>query len=198
MTQTFQVGDIVFVNPPSEEDKLFRSYEGFTDNLDDFVGHHAVIISVAQVEETVVRLVRCDTDYVFKMDDASTTVRLAHVNTRTSHLTLIRPSVLRICPITDIRLTAVGINAIPMAGSMISEGFSFLDGDYRSSIFDRYPSTIVDGALVDEVYLHEDGVGLLCYNVDAEEYDVNDYVFLIIPTHHVDNTQTGVSLFTTF
>lgn len=198
MTQTFQVGDIVFVNPPSEEDKLFRSYEGFTDNLDDFVGHYAVIKSVAQVEETVVRLVLCNANYVFKMDDASITVRLDHVTTRTSHLTLVRPSVLRICPITDIRLTAVGIKTIPTAGSMISEGFSFLDGDYRSTIFDRYPNTIVDGALVDEAYLHKDGIGLLCYNTDAEEYNANEYVTLIIPTEHVDNTQTGTSLFTTF
>lgn len=198
MTQTFQVGDIVFVNPPSEEDRLFRSYEGFTDNLDDFVGHHAVIISVAQVEETVVRLVPCDADYVFKMEDIPTVFRQTHAATRTSHLTLVRPSMLRICPITDAKLTAVGIKTIPMAGSMISEGFSFLDGEYHNTIFYGYPNTILDGALVDEVYLHKDGVGLLCCNIDAYEYNVNEYVTLIIPTEHVNNTQTGVSLFTTF
>lgn len=198
MTQQFQVGDIVFVNPLSEDDRLFRSYEGFADNIDDLVGRHAIIESVTQLEETIIRLVPCDADYVFKMEDVPTVLRLAHATTRASHVTLVRPSMLRICPITDPRLTAVGIKTIPTAGSMISDGFTFLNGEYRSTIFDRYPSTILDGALVDDVYLHKDGVGLLFCNTEAYEYDVNEYVTLIIPTQHIGDTQTGTSLFTTF
>lgn len=198
MTQQFQVGDIVYVNPLSEDDRLFRSYEGFTDNIDDLVGHHAIIESVTQLEETIIRLVPCDADYVFKMEDVPTVLRLTHATTRASHLTLVRPSMLRICPITDPRLTPVGIKTIPVAGFMIPEGFTFLNGEYHSTIFDRYPSTILDWALVDDVYLHKDGVGLLFCNTDAYEYDVNEYVTLIIPTQHVGNTQAGTSLFTTF
>ena len=198
MTQQFQVGDIVYVNPLSEDGRLFRSYEGFTDNIDDLVGRHAVIESVTQIEETIIRLVPCDADYVFKMEDIPTVFQPAHATTRASHVTLVRPSMFRICPMTDPRLTPVGIKTIPTAGSMISEGFTFLNGDYRSTIFDRYPSTILDGALVDDVYLHKDGVGLLFCNTDAYEYDVNEYVTLIIPTQHIGDTQAGTSLFTTF
>ena len=65
MTQTFQVGDVVLVNPLSEDDKLFRSYEGFTSDIDALVGHHAIIESISEVEDAVVRLVPCDADYVF-------------------------------------------------------------------------------------------------------------------------------------
>ena len=116
MTQQFQVGDIVYVNPLSEDDRLFRSYEGLTDNIDDLVGRHAVIESVTQIEETIIRLVPCDADYVFKMEDVPTVLRLTHATTRASHVTLVRPSMLRICPITDPRLTAVGIKNYPNGG----------------------------------------------------------------------------------
>lgn len=198
MTQQFQVGDIVFVNPLSEDDRLFRSYEGFTSDIDALVGHHAIIESISEIEDTIVRLLPCDADYVFKVEDIPTLVRVVHAATRTSHLTLVRPSMLRTCMITDSRLTSVGIKTIPMAGFMIPEGFTFLDGEYVDTIFDRHFTTILDNALVDEVYLHNDGIGLLFCNTDAYEYDVNEYVTLIIPTQHIGDTQAGTSLFTTF
>lgn len=197
MTQQFQVGDIVFVNPLSEDDRLFRSYEGFTSDIDALVGHHAIIESISEIEDTIVRLLPCDADYVFKVEDIPTLVRVVHAATRTSHLTLVRPSMLRTCMITDSRLTSVGIKTIPMAGYMIPEGFTFLDGEYVDTIFDRHFTTILDNALVDEVYLHKDGVGMLCCNIDAHEYNVNEYVTLVIPTHHINGSPAN-PLFTTF
>ena len=62
MTQQFQVGDIVYVNPLSEDDRLFRSYEGFTSDIDALVGHHAIIESISEIEDTIVRLLPCDAD----------------------------------------------------------------------------------------------------------------------------------------
>jgi hypothetical protein len=99
--------------------------------------------------------------------------------------------------ITDSRLTSVGIKTIPMAGFMIPEGFTFLDGEYVDTIFDRHFTTILDNALVDEVYLHKDGFGMLCCNIDAHEYNVNEYVTLVIPAHHVNGSPAN-TLFTTF
>ena len=189
MTQPFQVGDIVFVNPPSQEDILFRSYEGLCGDLDDVVEQYAVITSVESIEETIVRLHPCNADYVFKMED-TLTVFTGCATTRTTHLTLVRPSILRTCSTSDERLSSAGLLTLPIAGSMLNKEFSFLNG--------KYLDTILDGAVVDEVYLHKDGIGVRCCNLDAEEYDVNEYVTFIVPTPCIGESQACISLFTTF
>lgn len=189
MTQQFQVGDIVYVNPLSEDDRLFRTHQGSTDDIDSIVGHHAVIESVECIEDTIVRLSACDPDYVFKMEDIPTVFRSTSATTRANHLTFVRPSTLRASRISDRRFTSTALKTIPFAGSMLSGTFSFLNG--------KYLDTILDGAVIDEVYLHRDGVGLRCCNLDAEEYDVNEYVTLVIPTQHISSSQAN-ALFTTF
>lgn len=191
MTQTFQVGDIVFVNPPSQEDILFRSYEGLGGDLDDVVEQYAVITSVESIEETIVRLYPCDADYVFKMEDTVTVFTGYGATTRTTHLTLVRPSTLRTCSTSDGRLSSAGLLTLPVAGSMLNKEFSFLNG--------KHLDTILDGAVVDEVYLHKDGIGVRCCNLDVDLYDdVNEYVTFIVPTQCIGESQACVSLFTTF
>lgn len=190
MTEILQVGDIVYVNLPSEEDERLRDREGLTDDIDDFIGRCAIIQSIESIEYTAVRLSPCHQDYIFKLEDNESILRLPEVSTVVSHLTLVRPSILHTCQVTDPRLNACGLQQLPTAGSRLDEGFSFqVDGLTR---------TVFSGAFVDEVYLHVQGIGVRFYNDDVEGLRASSYVTITVPTEHIDGSQLTTALFTTF
>lgn len=188
MTQPFQVGDLVYVNPPSEEDEMLRDREGLTDNIDDFIGKFAIIQSIESIEYTIVRLSLCNR--VFKLEDNEAILRLPDAATVVSHLSLVRPSILHTCPVTDSRLNACGLHQLPTAGSRLNEGFSFqVEGVTR---------TVFSGAFVDEVYLHVHGIGIRFYNGDVEGLVASRYVTITVPTERINGSQATTALFTTF
>lgn len=193
MTQQFQVGDIVYVNPPSQKDLDFLDNIGLGDDIETFVGQYAVIKAVESIDETIVAISTCDPEYDFKLEDAEMLLKLPRVTTRITHLKFVRPSVLRTGTFrTTLEKPLAGL-IIPIAGSRVDWKFTFEKDGHRR--------VILPDASVDEVFLRDDGIGLEFYNYDTRDDDgtpVNDYVTLTIPTHHIDCSRTVSSQFTTF
>lgn len=192
MTQQFQVGDIVYVNPPSQKDLDFLDNIGLGDDIETFVGQYAVIKAVESIDDNLIAISTCDPEYRFKLEDAEELLRRPRVTTCSTHLKFVRPSVLRTGIFkTTLEKPLAGL-VVPIAGSRIDWKFVFEKDGYRR--------TILPDASVDEVFLREDGIGLEFYNYRSTDNGVpiNDYVTLTIPAQHIDCSQNGPSQFTTF
>lgn len=189
MTQQFQVGDIVYVNPPSQEDLDFLDDIGLGDGIEMYVGQCAVIHTVESIDDTIAAISTCDPEYEFKLEDAETLLKHPKVTTRTTHLKLIRPSMLRG---SSLQEPLSGLT-FPMAGSIFEQKIIFEK--------DNYQRIILPGASVDEVFLRTDGIGFEFYNYDSVDdsgLSVNAYVTLEIPMQHIRSPKDIASQFTTF
>ena len=94
-TKMLQVGDIVRINEPTKQDIEDMEFEGCGYTFKDVVGRLAVVTRVECAEHTIVQLVTCTEDYEFQLSDTRQLYWSSGIWTVTSHLSLVRESVLR-------------------------------------------------------------------------------------------------------
>lgn len=94
-TKMLQVGDIVRINEPTKQDIEDMEFEGCGYTFKDQIGKLAVVTRVECAEHTIVQLVTCTEDYEFQLSDTRQLYWSSGIWTVTSHLSLVRESVLR-------------------------------------------------------------------------------------------------------
>lgn len=96
MTEILQVGDIVTVNELTPEMKRMRDthHYGLDNRIHEYIGKHAVVVSVRDEDSGVVSLIPCEPEYQYTFTDVCQD-QLDAVETIPNHLTLVRKSPLR-------------------------------------------------------------------------------------------------------
>lgn len=96
MTEILQVGDVVYVNELTPEMKRMRDthHYGLDNRIHEYIGKHAVVVSVRDEDSGVISLIPCEPEYQYTFTDVCQD-QLDAVETIPNHLTLVRKSPLR-------------------------------------------------------------------------------------------------------
>lgn len=141
MTQQFQVGDIVRVNKPTEEDFQAMEFAGLTYDCDHLVGKLAMVYLVEEVETTLVGLIPCDEDFEFKIQELSNISYIGLGFGIASHLSLVRESELRTYVMTETAPLPMVNQPLPLVGTRMTHRIEL--PNHR---------IIEDGAVVGKLY----------------------------------------------
>ena len=127
MTQTFQIGDIVRVEEPTQEElnRLEKiSYVGYIRKL---IGSYAVITGVSRVNGSVVTLLPCDEEFTLTVDTIPEMTYGDATTVLATHLTLIREGALRTHRFTKDTPDDLGGACLPLVGSTIDGQRALID-----------------------------------------------------------------------
>lgn len=120
-TKMLQVGDIVRINEPTKQDIEDMEFEGCGYTFKDIIGKLAVVTRVECAEHTVVRLVMCTEDYEFQLSDTRQLYWSSGIWTVTSHLSLVRESVLRTHILSEQTPQPLAGKPLPLVETHVSE-----------------------------------------------------------------------------
>lgn len=162
-TKMLQVGDIVRINEPTEQDIEDMEFEGCGYTFKDIIGRLAVVTSVECAEHTVVKLVACDEDYEFRLVDIRQLYWSDGVYTITSHLSLVHESILRTRPLSTQTPKALAGKPLPLVETRISEVIVVDDSKTIEA------DTTVDIVFAGPNYI---GIRLLTASAELEKCDV--------------------------
>lgn len=120
-TKMLQVGDIVRINEPTKQDIEDMEFEGCGYTFKDVVGRLAVVTRVECAEHTIVQLVTCTEDYEFQLSDTRQLYWSSGIWTVTSHLSLVRESVLRTYILSEEIPKPLTSKPLPLVETHVSE-----------------------------------------------------------------------------
>lgn len=168
-TKMLQVGDIVRINEPTKQDIEDVEFEGCGYTFKDQIGKLAVVTRVECAEHTVVQLVVCDEDYEFQLSDTRQLYWSSGIWTVTSHLSLVRESVLRTYILSEQTPQPLAGKPLPLVETQMSES---IDVDDIKTI---EANTIVDIVSVGPNHID---IMFLTESADTEWYEVPADVFV--------------------
>lgn len=120
MTQQFQVGDIVRIDEPTQEELNRIDRLSYVEHIRGLIGSHAVVTGVSRVDGSVVTLLPCCEGFTLTVD-AIPEMPYCHETTGlATHLTLIRKGVLRSHRFTKDVPDVLGGVQLPLVGSTVN------------------------------------------------------------------------------
>lgn len=127
MTQTFQVGDIVRINEPTQEELNRIDRLSYVDHIRGLIGSCAVVTGVSRADGSVVTLLPCCEGFTLTVD-AIPEMPYCHETTGlASHLTLVRKGVLRSHRFVKDVPDFLGGAPLPLVGSTVDEWNTLID-----------------------------------------------------------------------
>ena len=127
MTQQFQVGDIVRIDEPTQEELNRIDRLSYVEHIRGLIGSHAVVTGVSRVDGSVVTLLPCCEGFTLTVD-AIPEMPYCHETTGlATHLTLIRKGVLRSHRFTKDVPDVLGGVQLPLVGSAVDEHNTTID-----------------------------------------------------------------------
>lgn len=127
MTQQFQVGDIVRIDEPTQEELNRIDQLSYVDHIRDIIGSHAVVTGVSRADGSVVTLLPCTEEFTLTLDAISEMPYCHETTGLATHLTLVRKSVLRTHRFTEDVPDALGGAQLPLVGSTVDEHHTTID-----------------------------------------------------------------------
>ena len=120
MTQQFQVGDIVRIDTPSQEDLDRLERLSFVEHIRDHIGSHAVVTGVSRMDGSVVTLLPCTEGFTFTVDTIPEMMFCYETKGIATHLTLVREGTLRSCTFSDDVSDVLSGAHLPLVGSTVN------------------------------------------------------------------------------
>ena len=120
MTQQFQVGDIVRIDTPTQEDLDKLERLSFVEHIRDHIGSHAVVTGVAHADGSVVTLLPCGEEFTLTVDTIPEMMFCYETKGIATHLTLVREGTLRSCTFSDDVSDVLSGAHLPLVGSTVN------------------------------------------------------------------------------
>ena len=127
MTQILQVGDIVRVEEPTQEELNRLEKISYVGRIRKLIGSYAVITGVSRVNGSVVTLLPCDKEFTLTVDTIPEMTYGDATTVLATHLTLIREGVLRSHRFTKDVPDVLGGVQLPLVGSAVDEHNTTID-----------------------------------------------------------------------
>lgn len=120
MTQQFQVGDIVRIDEPTQEDLDRLERLSFVEHIRDHIGSHAVVTGVAHSDGSVVTLLPCCEEFTLTVDTIPEMMFCYETKGIATHLTFVRRGTLRSCTFSDDVSDVLNGAHLPLVGSTVN------------------------------------------------------------------------------
>jgi hypothetical protein len=120
MTQILQVGDIVRIEEPTQEELNRLEKISYVGRIRKLIGSYAVITGVSRVNGSVVTLLPCDEEFTLTVDTIPEMTYGDATTVLATHLTLIREGALRTHRFTKDTPDDLGGARLPLVGSTVN------------------------------------------------------------------------------
>lgn len=127
MTQILQVGDIVRVEEPTQEELNRLEKISYVGRIRKLIGSYAVVTGVSRVNGSVVTLLPCDEEFTLTVDTIPEMTYGDATTVLATHLTLIREGALRTHQFTKDTPDDLGGARLPLVGSAVDEHNTTID-----------------------------------------------------------------------
>ena len=127
MTQFLQVGDIVHVEDPTQEELNRLEWISYIGHIRNLIGSYAVVTGVSRADGSVVTLLPCDKEFTLTVDKIPEMTYGDTTTVLATHLTLIREGVLRTHRFTEDVPDVIGGVRLPLVSSTIDGQRALVD-----------------------------------------------------------------------
>ena len=127
MTQFLQVGDIVHVEEPTQEELNRLEWISYIGHIRNLIGSYAVVTGVSRADGSVVTLLPCDKEFTLTVDKIPEMTYGDTTTVLATHLTLIREGVLRTHRFTEDVPDVIGGVRLPLVGLRIDGQRALVD-----------------------------------------------------------------------
>lgn len=122
-----QVGDIVRVEEPTQEELNRIERIGYVERIRDIIGSCAVVTGVSRVDGSIVTLLPCDKEFTLTVDTIPEMTYGDATTVLATHLTLVRKGALRTHRFAKDIPGFLGGIRLPLVGSTVDEHRAFVD-----------------------------------------------------------------------
>ena len=149
MATPLQIGDIVRINEPTEEELEILLTQG-GEIACDYVDELAVVTDIEYQDNPLVSLILCDDAFALTVDGISELQYQNEITGVMSQLTLVREGQMRSCVVSEELPYPLGGSRIPFVDSIVGAYFTIYDSYGRK--------TVHAGAFVDRIGLRRKGL----------------------------------------